>query len=90
MTAHHGTLAEEAIRGLLDTLEQLLRDPTVSVHVARGISYHDNYETGLVEAEPTDGRTITIEVHGGAREEHESDVMKLARLWRETGRPGEE
>jgi hypothetical protein len=83
---HVGPLPDAVIDQVVAMIRAMLREPIVSVRISTGVRYHDNYDTGIVEAEPTAGRTVTIDVNGGAVEERESDAMKLARLWREVGR----
>jgi len=42
---------------------------SVEFRVDGGMVKRENWNTGWIEAEPTEGRTITIEIKGGARVE---------------------
>ncbi len=39
----------------------------VEIRIDAGMIERENWNTGWMEAEPTEGRTITIEIKGGAR-----------------------
>jgi hypothetical protein len=76
---HSGTLPDETIRQILAVVEKMLRERDVEITLERGVRLWDNVETGLVEAAPTDGRTFTIAVNGGAVEHHETADARLLR-----------
>jgi hypothetical protein len=79
-----GPLTDEQIAKFMGTIESMLRNPTVQLSWSCGVRYWNNYDTGYREAEPTEGRTITIEVHDGATEIQESAEDELRRLIRKT------
>lgn len=51
---------------ILKTISALLDEPNVDVNMDTGTHGTPNYQTGFMEFAPTNGRTITIKIHGGA------------------------
>ncbi len=50
-----------------ESLIHMLRNAeTLNITIEVGTIQRDNYETGFVEHQPTNGRTVTIEINGGA------------------------
>lgn len=62
-------ITEEKIKRLLEIVEAMLRDPSAQIHMSRGIVRYPNYSTGSMEAKPSEGKTLTIETGGGAKDE---------------------
>jgi hypothetical protein len=73
------------IRKFLEEIEKMLRNPTVVISLSRGIRYWNDYREGIVKAAPTEGRTVTIAINGGAQEERESHDDLILRIMREEG-----
>lgn len=65
----HRRPTQEQIEEIITLLRRDLASATSwSVNFAVGIEHRDNWLSGWRESFPTDGRTITIEINGGARE----------------------
>lgn len=56
------------VERITDAVRQaLLAAETADVKISRGMVERDNWNTGLVQYEPTSGTTFEISVNGGAR-----------------------
>ena len=64
-----GPLPERTIADLLEQIETMLRADDVEVRTVHGVEWVENKATGAYEAQGTTGRTLTIKVNGGARDE---------------------
>lgn len=53
---------------LLEMFAAMLDEPSAEVQIDSGSYRWSNTESGWMEAAPSKGRTVTIKVHGGARE----------------------
>jgi hypothetical protein len=79
MSLYVGPFPEEFIRQALDMLAEVLRDPTCQISIDRGCKKRANLIENIWDYETTLGRTITLEIHGGAKEETEPLLETLQR-----------
>ena len=85
MPAMKGSLPEDFKQIVLDRVRTMLDDPTCQVGFSRGMHGHPDDDGQFMVYEPTQGQTLTIDIHGGAIETEESIgewALKKEAAWR--------